>query len=142
MVTGPAPGGVRSCGKTAAGSDPAAGQVSDATALGPAAAVMGQGGDIADQGDLQAGDLQGYLYQHAEVLGQQAIVDQRLKLAEGTRLQQLAPIVQQKKGEFQDLFASLQSQGYARAVVDGETVVLSEAKPLKKSFLKLPGCKK
>jgi excinuclease ABC subunit A len=42
--------------------------------------------------------------------------------------------VQQKKGEFQDLFASLQSQGFARAVVDGETVILSEAKPLKKSF--------
>jgi excinuclease ABC subunit A len=28
----------------------------------------------------------------------------------------------------------LQSQGYARAVVDGETVTLTEAKPLKKSF--------
>ena len=64
----------------------------------------------------------------------QAIVDQLLTLDEGTRFQLLAPIVQQKKGEFQDLFASLQSQGYARAVVDGETVVLSEAKPLKKSF--------
>lgn len=64
----------------------------------------------------------------------QAIVDQLLTLPEGTRFQLLAPIVQQKKGEFQDLFASLQSQGYARAVVDGETVVLSEAKPLKKSF--------
>ncbi len=64
----------------------------------------------------------------------QAIVDQLLTLPEGTRFQLLAPIVQQKKGEFQELFASLQSQGYARAVVDGETVVLSEAKPLKKSF--------
>ena len=64
----------------------------------------------------------------------QAIVDQLLTLAEGTRFQLLAPIVQQKKGEFQDLFVSLQAQGYARAVVDGETVVLSEAKPLKKSF--------
>lgn len=64
----------------------------------------------------------------------QAIVDQLLQLKDGTRFQLLAPIVQQKKGEFQDLFVSLQSQGYARAVVDGETVVLSEAKPLKKSF--------
>ena len=64
----------------------------------------------------------------------QAIVDQLLTLDEGTRFQLLAPIVQQKKGEFADLFSSLQSQGYARAVVDGETVVLSEAKPLKKSF--------
>ena len=64
----------------------------------------------------------------------QAIVDQLLALKEGTRFQLLAPIIQQKKGEFVDLFASLQSQGYARAVVDGETVVLSEAKALKKSF--------
>jgi excinuclease ABC subunit A len=64
----------------------------------------------------------------------QAIVDQLLTLESGARFQLLAPIVQQKKGEFVDLFASLQSQGYARAVVDGETVVLSEAKPLKKSF--------
>lgn len=64
----------------------------------------------------------------------QAIVDQLLALETGTKFQLLAPIVQQKKGEFQDLFASLQSQGFARAVVDGETVVLSEAKPLKKSY--------
>ncbi|MGA1033121.1 MAG: excinuclease ABC subunit UvrA, partial [Aquiluna sp.] len=64
----------------------------------------------------------------------QAIVDQLMTIKEGTRFQLLAPIVQQKKGEFADLFASLQSQGYARAVVDGETVTLAEAKPLKKSF--------
>ena len=48
----------------------------------------------------------------------QAIVDQLLEMPEGTRFQLLAPIVQQKKGEFADLFASLQAQGYARAVVD------------------------
>jgi excinuclease ABC subunit A len=64
----------------------------------------------------------------------QQIVDQLLELDEGTRFQLLAPIVQQKKGEFVDLFAALQAQGYARAVVDGETVTLAEAKPLKKSF--------
>ena len=64
----------------------------------------------------------------------QAIVDQLLAFETGTKFQLLAPIVVQKKGEFQDLFSSLQSQGYARAVVDGETVVLAEAKPLKKSY--------
>jgi len=64
----------------------------------------------------------------------QAIVDQLLALKEGTRFQLLSPVVVQKKGEFQDLFSSLQAQGFARAVVDGEQVVLSEAKPLKKSF--------
>lgn len=64
----------------------------------------------------------------------QAIVDQLLAMEEGTKFQLLAPVVQQKKGTFEDLFSSLQSQGYARVVVDGETIVLSEAKPLKKSF--------
>lgn len=64
----------------------------------------------------------------------QAIVDQLLQMDEGTKFQLLAPIIQQKKGEFQDLFTSLQAQGYARAVVDGETVMLNEVKPLKKSF--------
>ena len=64
----------------------------------------------------------------------QAIVDQLLQVEEGTKFQLLAPIIQQKKGEFQDLFTSLQAQGYARAVVDGETVMLNEVKPLKKSF--------
>ncbi len=64
----------------------------------------------------------------------QAIVDQLLALKDGTRFQLLSPVVVQKKGEFQELFSSLQAQGYARAVVDGEQVVLSEAKPLKKSF--------
>ena len=64
----------------------------------------------------------------------QAIVDQLLALEAGTKFQLLAPIVQQKKGEFQDLFASLQAQGFARAVVDGQTIVLTEAKPLKKSY--------
>lgn len=64
----------------------------------------------------------------------QQIVDQLLKEEEGTRFLVLAPIVQQKKGEFVDLFSSLQAQGYARAIVDGEQVVLAEAKPLKKSY--------
>ena len=64
----------------------------------------------------------------------QQIVDQLLELPEGTRFQILAPIVDQKKGEFVDLFRSLQSQGFARALVDGEVLTLADAKPLKKSF--------
>lgn len=64
----------------------------------------------------------------------QQIVDQLLELGEGTRFQILAPIVDQKKGEFVDLFAELNAQGFARAVVDGETIQLAEAKPLKKTF--------
>jgi excinuclease ABC subunit A len=64
----------------------------------------------------------------------QQIADQLMELAEGTRFQVVSPIVQQKKGEFQDLFKELQAKGYSRAVVDGDTVQLAEAKPLKKSF--------
>lgn len=78
-----------------------------------------------------------HCHQCGEIISKQtpqAIVDQLLAHEPGTKFQLLAPIIVQKKGEFQDLFSSLQSQGYARAVVDGETVVLAEAKPLKKSF--------
>jgi excinuclease ABC subunit A len=64
----------------------------------------------------------------------QQIVDQILEFPEGTRFQVLAQIVDQKKGEFVDLFRDLMSQGYARAVVDGEVVTLAEAQPLKKTF--------
>jgi excinuclease ABC subunit A len=64
----------------------------------------------------------------------QQIVDQILEFPEGTRFQILAQIVDQKKGEFVDLFRELNSQGFARAVVDGEVVQLAEAKPLKKTF--------
>ena len=64
----------------------------------------------------------------------QQIVDQLLELKDGTKYQVLAPIVDQKKGEFVDLFKELLAQGYARAVVDGEVVQLAEAQPLKKTF--------
>ena len=64
----------------------------------------------------------------------QQIVDQLLELPEGTRFQILAPIVTQKKGEFVDLFSSLTSQGFSRVTVDGETIQLADAKPLKKTF--------
>ena len=36
--------------------------------------------------------------------------------------------------EFVDLFKELIAQGYARAMVDGDTISLAEAKPLKKSY--------
>jgi excinuclease ABC subunit A len=64
----------------------------------------------------------------------QQIVDQILEFPGGTRFQILAQIVDQKKGEFVDLFRELNAQGFARAVVDGEIVQLAEAKPLKKTF--------
>ncbi|WP_068481858.1 excinuclease ABC subunit UvrA [Pseudoclavibacter helvolus] len=64
----------------------------------------------------------------------QQIADHLMELEEGTRYQVLAPVVQQKKGEFVDLFQSLSGQGYARAMVDGDRVQLTDPPKLKKSF--------
>ncbi|WP_433913736.1 excinuclease ABC subunit UvrA [Brevibacterium litoralis] len=64
----------------------------------------------------------------------QQIVDQLLELPERTRFLVLAPVVRQRKGEFADLFADLQAKGFARAVVDGEQIQLSEPPTLKKQY--------
>ncbi|MDF2667642.1 MAG: uvrA, partial [Microbacterium sp.] len=64
----------------------------------------------------------------------QQIADQLMELPERTRYQIVAPVVTQKKGEFVDLFKELSAKGYARAVVDGELVQLSEPPTLKKSY--------
>ncbi|MGN6252728.1 MAG: excinuclease ABC subunit UvrA [Marmoricola sp.] len=56
----------------------------------------------------------------------QQIVDRVLQLPEGTRFQVLAPVVKARKGEYTELFRSLQSQGFSRARVDGETVQLAD----------------
>ncbi|MEV0448139.1 excinuclease ABC subunit UvrA [Streptomyces sp. NPDC050600] len=62
----------------------------------------------------------------------QAIVDKVLELPEGSRFQVLSPLVRERKGEFVDLFADLQTKGYSRARVDGQTIQLSEPPTLKK----------
>ena len=62
----------------------------------------------------------------------QQIVDQVLALPEGTRFQVLAPVVRERKGEFVELFRSLQTQGFARVRVDGQTYPLAEVPALKK----------
>ncbi|MEN9620488.1 MAG: excinuclease subunit UvrA, partial [Actinomycetota bacterium] len=62
----------------------------------------------------------------------QQIADELMTLETGTRFQVLAPVVSQKKGEFVDLFRELAASGYARAVVDGEQIQLSEPPLLKK----------
>nr|NLD41169.1 excinuclease ABC subunit UvrA [Actinomycetales bacterium] len=64
----------------------------------------------------------------------QQIVDQLLDLPEGTRFQVLAPVVRGRKGEYRELFAELQSSGFARARVDGEQVQLSEPPSLDKKL--------
>ncbi|MGW5671621.1 excinuclease ABC subunit UvrA [Micromonospora sp. NPDC003776] len=62
----------------------------------------------------------------------QQIVDRLLAMAEGTRFMVLAPVVRGRKGEYVDLFAELQSKGYARARVDGVVHPLTEPPKLKK----------
>jgi excinuclease ABC subunit A len=56
----------------------------------------------------------------------EAIVDQVLELAQGTRFQVLAPIIRGKKGEHEKILEDLARRGFARAKVDGEVVDLSE----------------
>ncbi len=62
----------------------------------------------------------------------QQIVDRLLELPERTRFQVLAPVVRARKGEYVDLFAELQSKGFARARVDGQVVALTEPPKLEK----------
>ncbi|MGY1784757.1 excinuclease ABC subunit UvrA [Geodermatophilus sp. SYSU D00698] len=62
----------------------------------------------------------------------QQIVDQVLSMEEGTRFQVLAPVVRARKGEYVDLFSSLQTQGFSRVRVDGVVHPLTEPPKLKK----------
>nr|WP_206322718.1 excinuclease ABC subunit UvrA [Streptomyces sp. HNM0575] len=62
----------------------------------------------------------------------QAIVDRVLGLEPGSRFQVLSPLVRERKGEYVDLFNELQTKGYSRARVDGQTIQLSEPPKLKK----------
>ena len=62
----------------------------------------------------------------------QQIVDQVLAMEEGTRFQVLAPVVRERKGEYVDLFSSLQTQGFSRIRVDGVVHSLTEPPKLKK----------
>jgi excinuclease ABC subunit A len=62
----------------------------------------------------------------------QQIVDQVLTMVDGTRFQVLAPVVRGRKGEYADLFATLQSQGYSRVRVDGVVHSLTDPPTLKK----------
>jgi excinuclease ABC subunit A len=62
----------------------------------------------------------------------QQIVDRILEIKEGTRFQLLAPVIRERKGEYAELFRSLQTQGFARARIDGVVYSLEEPPKLKK----------
>ncbi len=51
-------------------------------------------------------------------------------LPEGTRLHVLAPVVQERKGEYHELFEDLQKTGYIRVRVDGQIFHLDQAPDL------------
>jgi len=61
------------------------------------------------------------------------MVDAVLALPEDSKLMLLAPVVRDRKGEFLELFESMQAQGYVRFRVNGQTVEAPEVPALKKA---------
>jgi excinuclease ABC subunit A len=64
----------------------------------------------------------------------EAIVDQVLRLPEGTRFTVNAPVVRDRKGEYRDVFEELRRDGFTRVKVDGEQRLLEEEIVLDKKF--------
>jgi excinuclease ABC subunit A len=62
----------------------------------------------------------------------QQIVDRVLGLEEGRRFQVLAPVIRGRKGEYVELFRQLQTDGFSRVRVDGETHTLDAPPKLDK----------
>ncbi|MEM7141628.1 MAG: excinuclease ABC subunit UvrA, partial [Actinomycetota bacterium] len=56
----------------------------------------------------------------------QQIVDKILAMEEDTRFQVLAPVVRGRKGTYDTMLQELATQGFARAIVDGELIELAE----------------
>ena len=61
------------------------------------------------------------------------IIEQVLKLPEGSKLVIMAPLVREKKGSFADMIESLRHKGYVRAHIDGVMVRLDEDVELSKT---------
>ncbi|MBO5644707.1 MAG: excinuclease ABC subunit UvrA, partial [Lentisphaeria bacterium] len=56
----------------------------------------------------------------------QAITERLLKLKPGLKMTILAPVVQGRKGEHREILENLRKDGFIRARIDGETVMLDE----------------
>ena len=54
------------------------------------------------------------------------MVDQVMKLKEGTKILVLAPVIKAQKGEHKEVLADLKKDGYSRARVDGKILELDE----------------
>jgi excinuclease ABC subunit A len=64
----------------------------------------------------------------------EAIVDQILRLPDGTRFTVNAPVVRDRKGEYKDLLEELRADGFTRVKVDGEQRLLEEPIELDKKY--------
>jgi excinuclease ABC subunit A len=64
----------------------------------------------------------------------EAIVDQVLRLPEGTKFTVNAPVVRDRKGEYKDLLEQLRGEGFTRVKVDGVQRELDEEIELDKKF--------
>jgi excinuclease ABC subunit A len=62
------------------------------------------------------------------------IVEQVLRLPEGTRFTVNAPVVRDRKGEYKDVLEELRRDGFTRVKVDGEQRLLEEEIELDKKF--------
>ena len=61
----------------------------------------------------------------------QQMVDSMMALAEGTKLQMLAPIIRGRKGEYKKELAQIRKDGFVRVRIDGKIYDLSEAENVK-----------
>lgn len=72
---------------------------------------------------------------HIEITSQsvEQMVDEVLELPERTKIQILAPVVYQKRGQHKKVFEMIQREGYVRMRVNGEIYDVSEAPELDKN---------
>lgn len=68
-----------------------------------------------------------------EAQSAEQIVNRLMDEPEGTKIQILAPLIRGRKGEHLDLIEQLRSDGYSRAIIDGELVRLESAPELAKT---------
>jgi len=62
------------------------------------------------------------------------IVDQLMRMGEGTKLQLLAPVIRGRKGEHVKVFEQIRRDGYVRVRVDGQPCEITEVPALDKKF--------
>lgn len=69
---------------------------------------------------------------HIEISSQtiKQMVDRLMESPEGSRMEIMAPVIKRQKGEHRDLLERLRREGYIRAYIDGELVMLEEVQKL------------